>query len=780
MCRQYLQTLCLVWCVLLVFSDFVGMIHGLQHKSQLDRRNNGGFGEAQGMSDYKDLMGDNCENWEEYNGIECVCARADPSQEPCDGDSGMVCDDQGRQYQSYCHFALNLCQEETSLIESEASCGACKMLRLSYEDDGVPSDFIYFRRVGEDQGNSTVYASLQDQSTLFLEENLSAWVIGIRNKSGSYVSVVQPRFSAYPQDYKGEMLIVSTNGTCTEMKATSSLKLQCVSGINVQSKKPKKRFIFTLIAVVSAVVSVSSIVTSTTLKIVQHQRGCLYYPSVCTLRDEIKNRLKPQLERMKRDFSRRYGDVDKTKEVADDILEYAMNINDCLITINDYRNQTKHLFSKLTDDLVLANPHGQAVLESYMSFLNSLAVGNQDNDLVAKAFIESITVIATALTASVSAGSLALSVAGATFLVGFVVLDIVISAKEERRLRDKLNKAKLDFIKAQQQIQRTEEKMERFQKAFCRVVLVYLRKLSDRGYYYHQTFKNLHSKLVSLRVYSENSCKNVNVYSSLKAAVLVDLREKYILPLKSYVSKHVKEMESKQENIKATRRFLEVIQREVTKNRIRPSSLFANIHSYGTDILKGSFANLFDLLKHISMKVLPATNCYWGYNLHLIRVGTVTKNNYLHSALCLSSEISDMERIIREKVTLGINPREIFESIKGFEFRNKYLLVRFIADHILPKSKCYWGFDLESARKGRNEREMETANISLGLFTTMKTWTNRNHDGIRTLREILCSDVFLVCNTEWQTLLMCSVFGNIRALSCTSPLQYCLPPGDLS
>lgn len=655
------------------------------------------------------------------------------------------------------------------------------MLRLSYHEKGVPSDFIYFRRVGEDQGNSTVYVSLQDQSTLFFEERLNAWVIGIRNNSGSYASVVQPRFSAYPQDYKGKMLIVSTNVTHTVMEATSSLYLQCVSELNVQSKKPKKRFIFTLIAIISAVVSVSSIVTTTTFKIVQLERGCLYYPSVCTLRDEIKNHLKPQLERMNRDFWERYGDVDEIKEAASDILKYAMDIKERLITINDFQNQTKYLFSKLTDDLIFANPNGQAVLKNYKLFLKSLediARGTEVSELLKKAIMESIATIVLAATATVSAGFLALNVAESAFSVVVMIVDIVTSAKEERELRDKLYKAKSDFIKAQQQIRRADEKMVRFQKAFCRGVLVYLSKLSARGYYYHETFKNLYLKLASLKfnVYSENSCNNVNVYSSSKATVLVDLRDKYIFPLKKYVSDQVKKMESLQESIISTRRFLEDIKRKVKIDRIRPSTLFRKINSYGTDILKGFFPNLFDLLRHISDNVVTTKDCYWGYNLSLIRLGTITRSNYLHSALCQSSEMRDMDRFIREKVTLGINPRVIFESVKGFEFRNKYLLVRFIADYILPESKCYWGYDLESARKGRNERELETAEISRSLFTFMKTWTNISHQGIGRMKTILCS-VFLVCNTEWQNLLLCSVFGDIRVLqlSCSSPHPSCLP-----
>lgn len=776
---QNLQKLCLVWCVLLVFNDFVGMIHGLQHKYQFDRKNNDGFEEAQEKNDYRDLMGDNCEKWEEYNGIECVCARTDPKHILCDGESGMVCDNQGRQYQSYCHFALNFCQKKISYNESEASCGACKMLRLSYDEKGVPSDYVYFRRVGEDQGNSTVYVSLQDQSTLFFEERLNAWVIGIRNNSGSYASVVQPRFSAYPQDYKGKMLIVSSNATHTVMEATSSLKLQCVSELSVQSKKPKKRFIATLmITIISVVVSVSSIATVTALTVVQHKRGCLYYPSVCTMRDEIKNHLKPQLERMNRDFWEKYGDVDKIKEAASDILTYAMDIKDGLITINDFRNQTKYLFSKLTDDLAFGSPNGQAVLENYKLYLDSLE--NIEGEDLVKYILPnagaSIVAIVSAVTVSVSAASLAFNVAGAALSVVGMIVVIVISKKEERELRDKLYKAKSDFIKAKQQIREAEEKMVRFQKAFCRGVLVYLSKLSARGYYYNETFKNLYSKLASLNVYSEDSCNNLNVYSSSKATVLEDLRDKYIFQLKKYVSDYVKEIESVQVNIIATRRLLEYIKKKVKIDRIRPSTLFGTINSYGTDILKESFPNLFDLLKHISIKLVPTTDCYWGYNLRLIRLGTVTRNNFLHSALCQSSEMSDMDRFIREKIALGINPREIFERVKGFEFRNKYLLVRFIADHILPESKCYWGYDLESARKSRNERELETAKISRGLFTFMKTWTNKSPQGVEELKNILCS-VFLVCNTEWQTLLMCSAFGETRVLqlSCTSLLPSCLP-----
>lgn len=482
---------------------------------------------------------------------------------------------------------------------------------------------------------------------------------------------------------------------------------------------------------------------------------------------------------MKEDFRERYGDVDEIKVAASEILTYAMDIKKSLITINDFQNQTKYLFSKLTDDLTIANSTGQAVLENYKLLLNSLeniAVGNQVKDLLQIAAMESIVVIVPAVTVSMSEAFLVLSIAGSNLSVVVMIVNIVISAKEERKLRDKLYKAKSGLIEAQQQIRKADLEMVRFQKAFCKGLLVYLSNLSDRGYYYHETFKNLFSKLDSLNVDSEYSCNRVTVFSSLNEIVLEGLRDTYIFPLKTYVSAHVEKMKSVEENIIATRDFLDNIKTKVKIYRIRPSTLFDKIQSYGTDIVKGSFPNLFDLLRHISIKVVPTTDCYWGYNLSLIRLGTITRNNYIHSALCQSSEMSYMDRFIREKIALGINPRVIFESVKGFEFRNKYLLVRFIADYILPESKCYWGYDLESARKGRNERELETAEISRGLFTFMKTWTNISHQGIGRMKTILCS-VFLVCNTEWQNLLLCSVFGDIRVLqlSCTSPHPSCLP-----
>lgn len=86
--------------------------------------------------------------------------------------------------------------------------------------------------------------------------------------------------------------------------------------------------------------------------------------------------------------------------------------------------------------------------------------------------------------------------------------------------------------------------------------------------------------------------------------------------------------------------------------------------------------------------------------------------------------MSYMDCVIREKIVFGINLRVIFESVKGFEFRNKYFLVRFIVDYIFFEFKCYWGYDLELVRKGCNEREFEIVEILCGLFIFMKIWIN--------------------------------------------------------
>lgn len=61
-----------------------------------------------------------CSDWEEFDGIECVCASTSVG---CRDDDGMVCDEHGIQYRSSCFFALQMCQQNISIDDNIVSCG---------------------------------------------------------------------------------------------------------------------------------------------------------------------------------------------------------------------------------------------------------------------------------------------------------------------------------------------------------------------------------------------------------------------------------------------------------------------------------------------------------------------------------------------------------------------------------------------------------------------------------------------------------------------------------
>lgn len=76
--------------------------------------------------------------------------------------------------------------------------------------------------------------------------------------------------------------------------------------------------------------------------------------------------------------------------------------------------------------------------------MEDIVRGIEVNELFEKVIMESIVFVVIVI---VFVGFLVFNVVGFVFLVVFMIVDIVISVKEECELRDKFNKVKLDFIK---------------------------------------------------------------------------------------------------------------------------------------------------------------------------------------------------------------------------------------------------------------------------------------------------------------------------------------------
>ncbi|XP_061174886.1 uncharacterized protein LOC133184033 [Saccostrea echinata] len=141
----------------------------------------------------------------------------------------MVCDDHGVQYQSKCHFALAMCQGRISIKRKVKSCGSCRWIRVSYSKPKKTPQSIYFRKNGNGTGYEAQYKSLGIGSLLFFERTLNSWVIGIKNRTGTFVSMVQEEKVPFPQDSNGAMLVViGLKGSTAILKTDPYFTIKCI------------------------------------------------------------------------------------------------------------------------------------------------------------------------------------------------------------------------------------------------------------------------------------------------------------------------------------------------------------------------------------------------------------------------------------------------------------------------------------------------------------------------------------------------------------------------
>ncbi|XP_061175555.1 uncharacterized protein LOC133184482 [Saccostrea echinata] len=735
--------------------------------------------------------GRSCEKWEEYNGVQCVCARSSGNHSRCDGETGMVCDGQGEQYQSICHFSLSMCQGLLSYTKEMKTCGHCKWLMVTYSEPQVPSQAVLYRRNGESKGYDTYYNSLEDNSKIFYEKELNAWVIGIKNETGSFVSLVQEEKVLFPQDNAGGMLVVNkTEGSTVDLQINPYFQIKCLKDSDIgKIRKREKRFIFTLIAVISAVVSVTAVATSTTLKIIQAKRGCLYYPSVCRLRDEIKNTLKPEVETLKRSFLIKYGDPEKIKGYVEKHIDLISDINEAVTTIKELHIKSNSSLSELTTRLgsLTMDVSGVAnLLSEYNEWLNGTKL--QAVFSIIGFEIELVITVAT-LPSIISSAASALTAGIAIFTsviaIGFAIADIVSSVQEERRIKNKLLSAKSEYLRARRNLKTAHSRMIKLQKQFCEKVINYLRQFSKTGKKYHKLFSDLYDKIVSL--YGKwGNCADERIYSKTNMYVL-SMLVNYVKPLVKYLSDNVKQLKEKIREVKIMTQFLKEIADSVKVRKKQPSRIFEELEVYGsyTSIPKPVFSNLFDLLRYIAKDILPKTDCYWGHDLKLIRSGKRRQYNYLNSPVCPSSEIQETIKIIESGVKNITNPCLIYRHVKGNIFRSKYLVLRYIAEHIIPTSNCYWGYNLQTIRLNPNPIELEMVKISSTLFTMLKVFSivKITEATVQRARAYMCSKS-LICGENWQPFILCSVWKDsvdpnvldCRGKSSSVNDKYCVPP----
>ncbi|CAG2231357.1 unnamed protein product [Mytilus edulis] len=574
-----------------------------------------------------------CSDWEEFDGIECVCASTSVG---CRDDCGMVCDEQGIQYRSSCFFALQMCQQNISIDDKIVSCGACNTLRLTggkkYPKGITLAKFL---RQGPDAGLSTRYKSINDNETeIFFVPALNAWAIGKPSTNGTFISMVQPTNASFPGDGIPGMLIPNKNGTDITWEFDESFRLECVEG-QVPGVRVK-RFIFTLIF--AAIFIVTTAVT-TTLKIVQATRGCLYYPSVCKMRDEIKDLLLPSLKRDKERFLSSYGEPKEFEAVVVKIHNQIQTIQEKIIEIPDLHTTLNISLSSLVQTYSSMRHDYLRItywLSDYDEWLSGvLEAAIQDTTMLP---LNILMTLPSLVAASASSMALAMSGIGAVVSFAFGIVDIVSSVLQEKKiiiLEVKEAKAFLDVINMKVKEQRRRpgsifrfiknnkprKTKEMFGNLFEFLKFISKSVIPTNKCYWGQNLDHIRSGLTTGRTYT-----NVPVCKSNEISYMIN----------------------------------------VINTAVHNQDTICKIHRQ----VQGSvFRNKFQTVRFIADNVLPTQHCYWGYDLDDIRAtpnSTEVSNANVDSGLL--SILHNLESV--GQIDLARNVMEGMFSIHSTKWQN--------------------------------------------------------------------------------------------------------------
>ena len=388
-----------------------------------------------------------------------------------------------------------------------------------------------------------------------------------------------------------------------------------------------------------------------------------------------------------------------------------------------------------------------------------------------------------------SVGSFALAAAeiGALVAVGFAVVDVVSSVKEEKKVRDELRDTESKYLKAKSELESAFSNIKQFQRKFCTSVIAFYRDISGKGKTYDKTFQSLHSYIRNLYGNAVSDC--TGRYTRSKLGSLTRLSNQYLQPLIKFLGKDIDNLRRKIAEVKETNMFLSEITNMVKSDKKSPAVIFRAIKASKPKAMSKTFTALWDVLSFIAKQVLPTTSCYWGYYLGDIRGGAMTKSNYYQYPVCSSPEINNDVLKIQNGIKTGFAPCKIFRQVQGTIFRSKYSVVKYIADNIIKSSSCYWSYDLNDIRKqNSNAKEINTALINSGLFQILSYFrvSAISERQISSARDILCT-AHQVCSTAWQNFILCKTWrghGATKSLGCdgktdTDTAFVCVP-GALS
>ena len=493
-------------------------------------------------------------------------------------------------------------------------------------------------------------------------------------------------------------------------------------------------------------------------------------------RDRIRDQLKPEVTNSRNSFISIYGDPGKFKDRVDKVHDQTLDIRDKVTTVKEIHGQLQlHLsdIAKISNSIQDEFPEFKDTLASYNGWAKAIAVKWKISVIALE--VDILIAISSTSAAAVSLCMLASAGIGALAVVGLAAADIVSSVKEEKQLRDHLRDTESKYLKAKADLESAFSNIKAFQRMFCSNIIAYYRDLSVKGRTYDKTFEALYSYII--KWYGDSNADCETKYGNSNLETLTELSDNVLQPLLNFLSKDIEKLRTKIVEVKETNLYLSEIKKMVQSDKKSPIAIFRAITASKPKFMGKVFTTLWDLLHFVAIEVLPTTECYEGYNLGRIRAGSMTKDNYNEHPVCHSGDIQADVTKIRQEVSKGFAPCKIFRQVETAAFRSQYSVIKYIADHILKTSSCYWGYDLKFIRNDDSNvhdlREIDTALINSVLFQTLAYFPKNSvisNDQISTTRHVLCTS-YHVCSTTWQTFILCQTWSGhdvTKLLGCTN------------
>ncbi|XP_021374440.1 uncharacterized protein LOC110463862 isoform X2 [Mizuhopecten yessoensis] len=590
-----------------------------------------------------------------------------------------------------------------------------------------------FTRIGDGMGKAALYQAYYNNGTvsmeLFFVNTLRSWVIGRHGKEIQIAMHLESNSRDPQENTDGiHILVGSSELSGLQWELDPDLQFRCETERN--TSRNKRAFWLISLGITALVTTVTTTVTQG----VAQQKGCLFYPSVCEMIDEITGSLSPKSKKLRSELKREMEEIGWTN-LSSQLESTQTNYRRLIFLMNKLNKMTD--ISNFTE---LSEFYPNTFLTHYQEWLQDTSIA-----YVMGLFESGFEfLILFNLMVSTVTQTTAMILSGLVFVLGIVTSESVLlnQITEERNVRDKLRQNKISLEHAIDVMEKNKRQIELFKLKYIEQIVNPLQSLVAP---FQKEFPSLHLYLQNL-----NNTKNI------KYRYTRDINS-HLQKLISFIERDLERADSIIRQYELFNATLNVLKNDIADKK-QPINIITKIHDiYHNTSLPTIFNSTFDLLQYIAVNLTTnVSSCYWGIRMDLIRSGVLGRNTYTSVPLCWSPELGEHERTIRTNVIQTIAPCRIFRQLEGEIFNSMSKLIKFIADFILPNKDCYWGYDLVYIRNAsRPLPVLESMQLHYKTFLYIDVAMHFNVSTSKVFQE-MCES-YGICKQMWQKFVFCSV-----------------------